>query len=248
MDARGVFVIGSPRSGTTFLGGAVGSLPGFVDLGEVAVLKAEIPELSGQRQEQAGRRVRRILTVTGKLGLVGGLRPVEHTPEVAFINAAAAEAFEDAQFLHIVRDGRDVVCSLVERGWLSEERTGGDDAGHPFGSRARFWVEPGREDEFVAASDVARAAWAWRRYVTAAQDAPADRLLELRYETLIADPAGVAESLAGFLDAPLDPLITALRRAHGESIGRWREGLSASQLAEVEHEAGELLTRLGYVD
>ncbi len=248
MDARGVFVIGSPRSGTTFLGGAVGSLPGFVDLGEVAALKAEIPELAGQSPEEASRRVRRILTITGKLGLVGGLRPVEHTPEVAFVHAAAALAFADARFVHIVRDGRDVVCSLVERGWLSEERTGGDDAGHPFGSRARFWVEPGREDEFVAASDVARAAWAWRRYVTAAQDGPADRLFELRYETLIADPAGVAASLAEFLDAPPDPLVTSLRKAHGESIGRWRDGLSPSQVAEVENEAGELLTQLGYVE
>ena len=35
LDDRLVFVLGSPRSGTTFLAGAIGSLPGFVDLGEV---------------------------------------------------------------------------------------------------------------------------------------------------------------------------------------------------------------------
>ena len=40
-----VFVLGSPRSGTTFLARAVGSVPGFVDLGEVAALKAAIPTL-----------------------------------------------------------------------------------------------------------------------------------------------------------------------------------------------------------
>jgi hypothetical protein len=34
-EDRLVFVIGSPRSGTTFLGGAIGAVPGFVDLGEV---------------------------------------------------------------------------------------------------------------------------------------------------------------------------------------------------------------------
>jgi hypothetical protein len=38
LDDRFVFVIGSPRSGTTFLAGAIGSVPGFVDLGEVAPL------------------------------------------------------------------------------------------------------------------------------------------------------------------------------------------------------------------
>ena len=45
LDERLVFVIGSPRSGTTFLAGAIGSLPGFVDLGEVAPVKAAVPEL-----------------------------------------------------------------------------------------------------------------------------------------------------------------------------------------------------------
>src|SRR4051794_41798610 len=39
---RIVFVVGSPRSGTTFLAGAVGSQPGFVDLGEARPGKASI--------------------------------------------------------------------------------------------------------------------------------------------------------------------------------------------------------------
>ena len=34
-EERLVFVFGSPRSGTTFLAGAIGAVPGFVDLGEV---------------------------------------------------------------------------------------------------------------------------------------------------------------------------------------------------------------------
>ena len=45
-DDRMVFVFGSPRSGTTFLAGAIGSLPGFVDLGEVHPLKSALPELA----------------------------------------------------------------------------------------------------------------------------------------------------------------------------------------------------------
>ena len=239
-------MIGSPRSGTTFLGGSVGSLAGFVDLGEVAALKAEIPGLVGQRRSEASRRVRRIIALTGRLGLVGGLRPVEHTPEVAFISEATADAFLEARFLHIVRDGRDVVCSLVERGWLSAERTGRDDARQAYGPAARFWVEPGREAEFRAASDVRRAAWAWRRYVTAAEQVPADRRYQLRYEALVADPAAVAADLAPFLDTPVEPLARALQQAHSESIGRWQHELSATQLADVEDEAGVLLEALGY--
>jgi hypothetical protein len=41
-----VFVVGSPRSGTTFLAGVVGSIPGFVDLTEVMPIKAAIPSIS----------------------------------------------------------------------------------------------------------------------------------------------------------------------------------------------------------
>ena len=38
-ESRLVFVIGAPRSGTTFLAGALGAQPGLLDLGEVKPLK-----------------------------------------------------------------------------------------------------------------------------------------------------------------------------------------------------------------
>jgi endonuclease YncB( thermonuclease family) len=246
-DARLVFVVGSPRSGTTFLAGAIGSLPGFVDLGEVAPLKAAIPELYAEPSELAARRIRGILTVTRRLSLVGGRRAVEQTPETAFVSRAAALAFPEARFVHIVRDGRDVACSLLERGWLRAGRGGGDDAGLPYGAGARFWVEPERREEFRAASDARRAAWAWRRYVSAARAAPAERLHELRYEALTADPAGTARVLAGFLDAPVNELSQELRAARDTSVGRWSKELSPADLAEVEEECGALLRDLGYL-
>ena len=93
--------------------------------------------------------------------------------------------------MHIVRDGRDVVCSLLERGWLAAERKGGDDAGLAYGAHVRFWVEPERAEEFRAASEARRAAWAWRRYVTAARTAH-ERTHELRYEELVERPESVA--------------------------------------------------------
>jgi hypothetical protein len=58
LDDRLVFVVGSPRSGTTFLAGAIGSLPGFVDLGEVAPLKAAIPRIYAEPDDEAARRLR----------------------------------------------------------------------------------------------------------------------------------------------------------------------------------------------
>jgi hypothetical protein len=241
LDDRLVFVFGCPRSGTTFLAGSIGAVPGFVDLGEVPPLKAAIPRLHGLEPDAAAPTLRRIVDRVRRLGLAGSRRGVEQTPETAFVLQAVARAFPEATFVHALRDGRDVVCSLLERGWLSRGRSGADDAGNAYGSRARFWVEPGREREFEAASDVRRAAWAWRRYVTAVRESGVP-YREVRYEEL----GAAAETLAPLLGCPAEPLAAALARAHGSSVGRYRGELSAAQVAEVEGELDPLLSASGY--
>ena len=241
LDGRLVFVFGCPRSGTTFLAGAIGGVPGFVDLGEVQPLKAAVPALARLAPDEGAERVRRILDRVRRLGLVGSRRGVEQTPETAFVLPAVVRAFPEAVLVHIVRDGRDVACSLLERGWLSRGRGGRDDAGAAYGPQARFWVEPGREAEFEAASDARRAAWAWRRYVSSVRDSGIERV-EVRYEALpeAAGPLGAA------LGCRPDELAARLARAHDSSVGRHRRDLSAEELAEVEAEAGELLAACGY--
>jgi hypothetical protein len=245
LDDRFVFVVGSPRSGTTFLAGTIGSLPGFVDLGEVAPLKAAVPGLAALSTSAAARRLRRILRLARRVGLVGSVRPVEQTPELAFLVDAARSAYPDARFVHMIRDGRDVVCSLLEKRWLKPSANGRDDAGLPYGEYARFWVEPERRDEFSRVSDARRAAWVWRRYLTAARAAGAE-LLEIRYEDLALDRPSVATALASHLGIPSDAMEGALAGAHASSIGRYRTELSEEQLADVEAEAGQLLRELGY--
>jgi hypothetical protein len=244
-DDRFVFVVGSPRSGTTILAGAIGSLPGFLDLGEVPPVKAAVPALAALEPAEAARRLRRTLALSRRVGLVGAVRPVEQTPEMAHILRALPLAYPDATIVHIVRDGRDAVCSLLEKPWLRREQVEVDDAGVPYGSYARFWVEPERRVEFESASDARRAAWVWRSYVRAARSSGVP-VVELRYEELASDPAAVAQRLAPALDAPVAELTQELSRVHGSSVGRYRSDLSAEQLAEVEDEAGALLRELGY--
>ena len=240
-----MFVVGSPRSGTTFTGRALGSLPGFVDLDEVQPWKAAIPELIGKPDDDVARRLRPILDRVRRLGLAGGLRGVEQTPETSFVLPGVLRAYPLALAVHVVRDGRDVATSLLERGWLSTARAGTDDAGLPFGSHARFWVEPGREEEFATVSDATRAAWAWRRYVTAAAAAP-ERTVQVRYEQLVGDPAAAAAPVAARLGVDADLVASAFAQAHDTSAGRWRRDLTAEQLADVEREAGAALAALGY--
>jgi len=239
-----VFVVGSPRSGTSFTAGAIGGLPRFVDLGEVPLLKAAIPDLVQRPESDQADEIRHVLQRVRRLAFVRKLRGVEQTPETGFVLPAALRAFPSATAVHVVRDGRDVVCSLLERGWLSAKRsTESDDAKLSYGVHPRFWVEPERREEFVAASDATRAAWAWRRYASAARR---DGVVELRYEDVIADRDGTARTLGRALGVEPALVAEALRPAYATSVGRWRRDLTAEQLADVEREAGPLLAELGY--
>jgi hypothetical protein len=244
-EDRVVVVVGCPRSGTTFTGGALGAQPGWVDLGELPVLKAAVPRLVERPAEEQAEQVRRIVQRVRTLAGVRGLRGVEQNPETTFVLPAALRAFPQAWGVHVLRDGRDVVCSLLERGWFRTGRAGRDDAGQTYGRHARFWVEPERREEFEQASEARRAAWAWQRYVSAAR-ALNDRVLELRYEALVADPAAEAARVAGALDGDVDALARAFTDVHGESAGRWQRDLTSDQLADVEAEAGDTLAALGY--
>jgi hypothetical protein len=236
-EERLVFVVGCPRSGTTFVGRAIGSLPGFVDFGEVTPWKAALPT------QPSAAELRTILERIRRIGLAWGLRGVEQTPETAHVLDAALEAYPQALAVHVVRDGRDVVCSLLERGWLNAATDGRDDARLAYGAEPRFWVEPERREEFAQASDARRCAWAWRRYVEAVRAAGVgDRLLEIRYEEL----ARMADRLAEFLGADVPATHGALDRFRDSSIGRWRKELTPEQLTDVEAEAGALLAELGY--
>lgn len=245
MAERPVFVLGAPRSGTTFVAGSIGRVPGLVDLGELQPWKAAIPRLVSSPTEEAARELRAMLEGIRRYGLVRHLRAIEQTPETAFLLEAVVRAYPQASIVHLVRDPRDVAASLLQKGWLRAGRHGHDDAGAPYGRHARFWVEAERASEFDRADEARRAGWAWRRYVSAARAAPSVTL-EVRYEELAADPAMASEPLAAHLGA--DPVILgrALSRMHAESVGRWRRNLAPEQVAEVESEAAELMEELGY--
>jgi hypothetical protein len=242
---RPVFVLGAPRSGTTFVAGSIGRVPGLVDLGELKPWKAAIPRLVSLPEEGAARELRAMLEAIRRYGLVRHLRAIEQSPETAFVLGAVLRAYPEASVVHMVRDPRDVAASLLQKGWLRAGREGRDDVGAPYGHHARFWVEPGREVEFDRADDARRVGWAWRRYVTAARAAPA-ATVEIRYEELAADPRTASEPLAAHLGADPVILARALSCMHSESVGRWHRNLTTEQVDEVESEAAALMEELGY--
>lgn len=254
-----VFVLGAARSGTTFLGSCIGALPDVSYHFEPRVTKAAAREVYEGHWPQ--RRAAMVFRSSYGLLLLaaghGGLRFVEKNPENCFIIPFLMRTFPDAQFVHIVRDGRDVAVSHAEKPWLGARSAATGQrgrGGQAWGPWARWWVEPERAGEFEAASDLTRTAWSWRRFTDSARShlstIPGDRALTIRYEALVQRPQEVAQHLASFLGHPRPPaeLSAALARADAGSVGRWRQALDEQGRSDVYREAGALLRELGYVE
>ena len=98
---------------------------------------------------------------------------VDATPRHVLIGAELALLFPQARFLHLVRRGEDVVRSLVASGFASRSASG-----------------------FIPACVT------YRRYLEAGlglEEALADRILRVRYEEIVADPATAMQRLHAFI-------------------------------------------------
>jgi hypothetical protein len=193
-----------------------------------------------------------------RMHLNGDLRLAEKTPQNAWVISFLREAFPGAQFVHLLRDGRDAALSYSKQPWLQESsRDSGrrEPGGYFWGPYARFWVEPARVAEFEATSDLHRCIWGWRRHVEAVLNqtalVPAARFVQIRYEEFVRCPAPCAERLLDFLqiDNPASRagFVAAASNVRDDSVGCWRRELSSDELSLIEAEAGDLLRRLGYV-
>ncbi len=113
--------------------------------------------------------------------------------------------FPDAQFVHLVRDGRDCVASLKRMDWWEQG---------PLDAMA-LWTH---------AIDCCR---------RASRKLPADTFYEVRYERLVADPRRELESLCDFLGEQFEESMLTPQVAAGELPPRQREGWHANTQNEV---------------
>ena len=190
--SNGVFVIGCPRSGTSVFAWALAQHPGFWTSEESDYLL----DLFGwgrlhRAYRQALRRADRgwlnqervtFPEFSGTLGLgvealfdsrSGGARWVDATPGYTLMTEELLRMFPGASLLHIVRDGRAVVNSMISSGFDID------------------W-----------ATDFATACRAWVHYATlghrAARRHP-QRVLEVRHHELTADPESELARVFDFL-------------------------------------------------
>jgi len=181
----------------------------------------------------------------------GKTRWGEKTPTHALMMPQIARLFPDARFVHIIRDGRDVVVSL--RG-LS--------------------IDPGSVEATAAM-------WRDHILRARAQAPSLQHYREVRYDALVSDPERVLRELCAYLElsfeagmlrahertAERDAELTALRERAGRPLtpdeldkwagftrrppdptraGRWREALTPDEARRFEEVAGDLLETLGY--
>lgn len=240
-NAPWIFVLGAPRSGTSLLRRLLSSHPRLFISPEVRILDliyltAVLSEHNGASPEEAsvspralelGRSYAQILA-QHQLSTLGKVRYGDKYPPYCLHLDALNALFPDAVFLHILRDGRDVVASSAQtrtanRGWRRSA------AIPPTEQLVRDWMG------FV------------QRARAAGTPLGASRYHEIRYEHLLSDPVSVLRDTCAFLGESFVPaLLAGTAEIHaGQS---WRETLSPAELATFHAVPGAeaLLQRLGY--
>lgn len=255
-----VFVIGCGRSGTTLLRAMLERHPQLWGGPESWLFIQRVdPQIYAQKfdttVDEAKLHLRNSRTAVEfaerYFGLcasrAGKRRWVEKTPKHIHVLPYLMCSFPNAKFIHVVRDGRDVACSLRN---------------HPKAAITRRGSVPIRSNNVISLC-ISR----WVRDTSAGlayRDHP--RLMTIRYERLATSPEESLREVCCFLDEEFVPAMLVANPNQQElksrkspsnsssfeeittnSLGRWRKDLSHEELLTCLRVGGPLLETLGYL-
>jgi protein-tyrosine sulfotransferase len=255
---RHVVVGGAPRSGTTLLRRIFDRHPNlcsgpetklFVPAGfNVAWLAKAYgiaPEdVARMRSESASQAAFVDAFAARSRAVAGKGRWMEKTPMNIQHLDWIVSRFPEVSVIHLIRDGRDVICSMRE---------------HPDWR----WLE-GQWQKVVVPRPLEWYAQRWVGDTTAGMRWRGDpRYVEVRYEDLVRDPVTELRRLCEAIGEPVDEGWLAAVTApagpvgddgrpddkgpiSGSSIGRWRRDLRPEEQALVTRVCGPRLEELGY--
>jgi hypothetical protein len=255
-----IFIIGSPRSGTTALAKSLEEHSGLWYAGYESwfvnkIFSVDLKNLAGDGDhwlEVTGTTKNDVLAALA-LGInmlftrcSGGKRWIDKTPRNTLIAPTLAASFPGAVFIHALRDARDVVPSMLNFGNTVSEKTR---AAWAAGAPVPPWVKGFRE-----------ACRHWQLFVNAAlsleSEQPA-RCLTVRYERLVERPNDGFREILAFLGmpferAPVDRFQSV--RFRSSFPGRparhtsdpW-SGWTAEERRIFVDEAGETMARCGFI-
>lgn len=170
----------------------------------------------------------------------GKPRVGEKTPNNVYVFTGLHRIFPDSPLLHIIRDGRDVVRSLLQQNWTDNEGRPHPTCSDPI-SAAKYWrqsVEVGRK-------------------ASGHSDDLGSQYLEVRYEHLVTSPEETARAIFAHLGEPWVPDVLNFYEREAEhyqrpifksSIGKWKEGLSSNVKKQIKPIIGPLLIKLNYAE
>jgi hypothetical protein len=190
-------------------------------------MKTRLPEVFAAMSTR--RRSRPLIKITG-------------WPRLGFLN----ELFPQARFIHVLRDGRAVANSFLQVpwwwGWRGPEnwRWGPLSAEHQ-----EEWEGTGRS--FVALAGIQ-----WKILMDAMEKTkpviPSDRLLEIRYEDICADPVAHFRRAAEFSELPWPPSFE--RHVRSQTLRsenqKWKRDLTPLQQDALTRVLERHLVRYGY--
>jgi hypothetical protein len=130
------------------------------------------------------------------------------------------------KFVHIVRDGRDVVASIMRQPWACRRPT-------RFGYALRLWVGELHRGDAIAAK------------------IPPESLLRLRLEDFHSNP-DYLRLLCEFIQEEYHPEMVRYFRSRVSASqthhGRWKKDLTRRQISQIESVGGTILERHGYLN
>lgn len=164
-------------------------------------------------------------------------------PRIGFLS----EVFEDARFIHVMRDGRAVANSMLNvyfwQGWKGPQDWGW---GQLSPAQEREWNE--YDQSFVVL-----AAIQWKILMDAMEKAKRtisnERFLEIRYENLCSDPIGQFQKVTQFCELEWT---VGFERQLGKyqpknTNDKFKYDLNAAQQSDLEAVLGDYLMRYGYL-
>jgi len=208
-DPRRIFIVGCQRSGTTMLRLMLDSHP-RISCGPETRFLEDLERIVGddwKRLQQFGftqeEWLARLRTFFGGIQADyarsrGKARWADKSPRYALHIPFLHQLFPDAQFVHVIRDGRDVAVSHRKR----------------FG----YWSSVKSSVKWPRYIKAARGAGA---------SLSPDTYHELRYDQLVADPEATLRSLLAFLGEEWDPTLLDFTRASHDVPERYHKQLAA---------------------
>ena len=260
MAANNLFIIGSPRSGTTFLASLLkptaygepfetqfilkyfdklenyGSLEQDANVTtllkdiekERAIAQWQVPLNGADAVKFMGqdRSYQKLVDYIGTTLMASRGKQLwgDKTPHYILQFEKLVALYPDAKFLYIIRDGRDVALSLLQKDWGPNNVY----------ACAQQWID-GNSMEVFRQTEALKAK---------------GNLHYINYETLLTNPEQECAKIYQFLDDDIenyrDEVEKLIAKTMSGNFSKWKTKMSATQIEVYESVAGDVLNAHGY--